>query len=126
MSALPTIQPTRAPRHTARVTKRDASREAWDRDVLDLPPAYYGDVLKHLHRDNEMCKARFQFLGQSISLTSVTYPTLNLTACEDDIVPAQQILAIMRSVSTAPSDIGIHYADGGYLALLLDRKALHD
>lgn len=100
--------------------------EEWDRDVLDLPPAYFGDVLKHLYRDNEIFEGRFKVLGQGVSLRTVTCPILIMVGRDDDIVPEHQILAIMKSVSTPKSQIAILHADCGHLALFIGRKTLQE
>jgi len=100
--------------------------DEWDRDVLDLPPAYFGDVLKHLYRDNEIFEGRFKVLGECVSLKSVTCPLLIMVGRDDDVVPEHQIHAITKSVSTPKQKIEILHANCGHLALFLGRKTLQE
>lgn len=100
--------------------------EEWDRDVLDLPPAYFGDVLKHLYRDNEIFEGRFKVLGEYVSLKSVSCPILIMIGRDDEIVPEHQIRAVEKSVSTPKSRIAILHAKCGHLALFVGRNTLHE
>lgn len=104
---------------------RDAYDE-WDRDVLDLPPAYFGDVLKHLYRDNEIFAGQFKVLGHRVSLRSVTCPLLIMVGRDDDVVPEHQVPAVTQLVSTPKDQIAILRADCGHMALFLGRKTLQE
>ena len=100
--------------------------DAWDADVLDLPPVYFGDVLKQLYRDNDMIEGRFKVLDQCISLKSVTCPLLIMIGRDDEVVPEDQIGTITNSVSTPLEMIQILQADCGHLALFLGKKTLEN
>lgn len=100
--------------------------EDWDCDVLDLPPAYFGEVLKHLYRDNEIMTGQFRVLDEYVSLRSITCPILIMTGCDDDVAPKERIQSIQDCVSTDRNKITILEAECGHLALFLGRNTLHE
>ena len=104
---------------------RDAY-EDWDKNVLDLPPAYFGDVLKHLYRDNEIFEGRFKVLGRCISLSSIKCPLLIMVGRNDDVASEIQIRAVTESVSTHKEKITILRPECGHVALFLGRHTLQD
>jgi poly(3-hydroxyalkanoate) synthetase len=72
----------------------------WDDAPLDVPGAYYLQVVNWIFKENRIAEDCFVALGRAVRLADVTAPLFLLTAAEDEVVPPAQTLAAARLVGT--------------------------
>lgn len=72
----------------------------WNEETLDLPGAYYLQVVNWIFRENRIATGRFVALGRQIHLHEVTIPVFLLVGQNDEVVPAEQALATARLLGT--------------------------
>jgi len=72
----------------------------WDGAPVDLPGAYYLEVVNRIFKENQIAEDRFVALGRAVRLADVTAPLFLLTADDDEVVPPAQTLAATRLVGT--------------------------
>ncbi len=106
-----------------RATYRGRFR-AWDNSPLDLPGAYYLQVVNWIFKENRIAEDRFVALGRPVRLADVTAPLFLLTAADDEIVPAAQTLAAAQLVGTRPDLIEKATEPCAHLGLFMGREAL--
>jgi poly(3-hydroxyalkanoate) synthetase len=112
---------------TCEPTEREKYRErfrAWDAAPLDLPGAYYLQVVSWIFKENRIAEDRFVALGRTLRLAEVTAPLFLLTADDDEIVPAAQTLAAARLVGTPPALVEKTSEPCTHLGLFMGREAL--
>lgn len=95
--------------------------DAWNAWTVDLPGAYYLQVVDWLYRGNRIAKGTFPALGHPADLTAITHPLLLLAGRDDRIVAPEQLLAAARLVSRAPEII---VAPCGHLSLFMGGRTL--
>ena len=91
----------------------------WYAETVDLPGAFYLQVVKWLFGENQIAAGRFIALGQQIDLMSLRAPIFLLAADNDEIVPAAQLLATVRLVGTPAAHQENMTVPGGHLGLFL-------
>jgi poly(3-hydroxybutyrate) depolymerase len=95
----------------------------WEQSTLDLPGAYYLQVVEQLFNENRLASGRFVALGRTIDLSVVRGPLYLLAARDDEIVAPQQIFATERFVSPR-STVRKAVAPCGHLGLFMGREIL--
>lgn len=95
--------------------------DAWNAWTVDLPGAYYLQVVEWLFRGNRIAKGTFPALGHPVDLAAITHPLLLLAGRDDRIVAPEQLLAAARLVSSTPE---IVVAPCGHLSLFMGRRTL--
>ncbi len=73
---------------------------AWSEHVLDLPGAFYLEVVEKFYKRNELAKGEFPALGKRIDLRQMRHPLYLLAARDDDVAAPDQTLACARLVGT--------------------------
>jgi poly(3-hydroxyalkanoate) synthetase len=98
----------------------------WDRRTVDLPGAYYLQVVEQLFRGNEFARGEFVGLGRKLDPKAVRCPIFLLAAHDDEVTPARQALAVRNLVGTAPGRVRstIARAPGGHLSLFMGARTL--
>lgn len=96
----------------------------WHARTVDLPGAYYLEVVEWLYKQNRLAAGRFVALGRRIDLGDVTVPIYLLAARDDDVVAPQQLFATARHVGTPGHAIRRIVAPGPHLGLFLGRDTL--
>jgi poly(3-hydroxyalkanoate) synthetase len=112
---------------TCEPAERERYRErfcAWDDTPLDLPGAYYLQVVNWIFKENRIAEDRFVALGRTVRLADVTAPLFLLTADDDEVVPAAQTLAAARLVGTPPSLVEKASEPCTHLGLFMGGEAL--
>jgi poly(3-hydroxybutyrate) depolymerase len=97
---------------------------AWHNWTLDLPGAYYLDVVERLFRNNELCRGSFCALGRRLDLSRVDRPLYLLGARRDEVTPPRQLFALRRYVATPRQQIRAALAPGGHLSLFMGARTL--
>jgi poly(3-hydroxyalkanoate) synthetase len=104
--------------------KNAALFRAWSEAPLDLPGAYYLEVVKKLYKHNELASGQFVALGKRIDLGAVRAPLYLIAAADDEISAPEQTLACAGLVATPPAAIRRKVVPGGHLSLLFGRRTL--
>lgn len=97
---------------------------AWSDATVDLPGAFYHEVVLWMFKENRLAEGRFTALGRRIDLGDVRHPLFLLAAEGDDVTPPAQLLAVRRLVSTAPSEVDSAIEPGGHLSLYVGGETL--
>jgi len=117
------LQP--APGLDPRATERLKQRyRAWYDWAVDLPGAYYHEIVTALFKENRLAEGRLTALGRQVDLGTVRQPLFLLAAEADELVAPEQLFAVARLVGTAPADIVMAREPGGHLGLFLGTAAL--
>jgi poly(3-hydroxyalkanoate) synthetase len=96
----------------------------WSDSTVDLPGAFFHQVVLWLFKENRLAQGRFTALGRQIDLADVHHPLFLLAAEGDAVVPSGQLLAVRRLVGTRPADIQSTIEPGGHLALFIGADTL--
>lgn len=112
---------TCGPAESARLRERFHS---WDAVPLDLPSAYYLQVVNWVFKDNRIAEDRFVALGRTVRLREVTAPLFLLAAADDEVVPAAQTLAAARLVGTPAALVEKAMEPCAHLGLFMGGEAL--
>jgi len=96
----------------------------WYASTLDLPGAYYLQVVEHLFRENRLATGRFVALGRRVDLSELRCPLFLLAAQDDDVVAPEQIFATEHLVNWEPCALEKTVAPGGHLSLFMGRETL--
>lgn len=99
---------------------------SWYDWTVDLPGAYYHEIVLWLFKENRLARGRFVALGRQIDLAEVRHPLFLLVARDDELVAPEQLVAARRLVGTRPEDIESVVAPCGHLGLFVGAKSLHD
>ncbi|HUO53333.1 MAG TPA: alpha/beta fold hydrolase [Rhodoblastus sp.] len=97
---------------------------AWCDRPLDLPGAYYLEVVDKLYKRNQLAEGQFIALGRQIDLRRLRAPLFLIGARDDEISSPQQTLACARLVGTPPEAIRERIVPGGHLGLFLGAPAM--
>lgn len=98
----------------------------WYASTVDLPGAYYLQVVEHLFKENRLATGRFMALGREIDLSELCCPLFLLAAQNDDVVAPEQIFATEYLVGSQPHVLEKAVAPGGHLGLFMGSKTLAD
>lgn len=96
----------------------------WHDETVDLPGAYYLQVVQWIYRENRIAGGTFVALGHTVSLRDVKVPVFLLAGSDDEIVPAAQALATASRLGTATDSIEQLVAPSSHLGLFLGAKTL--
>jgi len=101
--------------------RRFAEWYAW---TLDLPGAYYLQVVSWLFKDNRIAEGSFPALGRTVDLADIDIPVFLMAARDDTLVGVPQLLATANLVSTPPQAIETMVEPCGHLSLFVGRETL--
>jgi poly(3-hydroxyalkanoate) synthetase len=96
----------------------------WSDSTVDLPGAFFHQVVLWLFKENRLAQGRFTALGRQVDLADVRHPLFLLAAEGDNVVPPEQLLAVRRLVSTSSADIQSTIEPGGHLSLFIGADTL--
>lgn len=97
---------------------------AWSESPLDLPGAYYLEVVEKLYKENQLARGEFVALGKRIDLHDIRRPLFLIAARDDEVAAPEQTLACARLVGTPAKAIRVAIVSGGHLHLFLGSKAM--
>lgn len=96
----------------------------WYATTVDLPGAYYLQVVEWLFKENRLAEGRFTALGRLIDLSKVTHPVFLLAAGEDELVAPGQLFGAVKRLGTKPARIRRATAEGSHMALFVGSRTL--
>jgi poly(3-hydroxyalkanoate) synthetase len=108
-----------APAHD--VIQRFHTWHAW---TMDLPGAYYLQVVEDLFRRNKLAHGQFRALGRTLDLAAVRTPLLLIAAEQDDVAPPAQVFAARHLVGTRREGVATMLGRGGHLSLFMGARNL--
>ncbi|MEL7428818.1 MAG: alpha/beta fold hydrolase [Pseudomonadota bacterium] len=95
--------------------------EKWIADRPDHPGELARQWLNDLYRDNLLVKGEFKVLGESVDLSKIKCPVLNIYALQDHIIPVSCSKALGKFLPADTYDeIGF---PGGHVGVFVSRKA---
>ncbi len=98
----------------------------WHEWTVDLPGAFYLQVVEQLFRENRLAEGRFVALGKQIDPKNIRVPLHLLAGRDDDTAPEGQVFGIARRVGTSRKRIKTTTAPCGHLGLFLGAKTLKE
>jgi poly(3-hydroxyalkanoate) synthetase len=109
------------------VQRRELERRfaEWYGWTLDLPGAYYLQVVSWLFKENRIAQGSFPALGRTVDLADIDIPVFLMAARDDTLVAVPQLLATATLVSTPPQAIETVVEPCGHLSLFVGRETLH-
>lgn len=107
--------------HTHELERRFRIWHDW---TVDLPGAYYLQVIQWLFKENRIAQGRFVALGKTVDLSRLRIPLYLLAARDDEIVAPEQLLALSREVGASPEHIEQRIEPCGHLALFMGADTL--
>jgi poly(3-hydroxyalkanoate) synthetase len=96
----------------------------WYAETVSLPGSFYLQVVKWLFKENQIAEGRFVALGQCIDLAKLEAPIFLLAASRDEVVSADQLLAVARLVGTPVEHLMKMTEPCCHLSLFLGAKVL--
>ena len=97
---------------------------AWNARVLDLPGAYYLEVVEKLYKRNELARGEFRALGKKIDLRGMRRPLYLIAASDDDVTAPEQLFACAGLVGTPCAAQKRQTAPGGHLSVFVGAQSL--
>jgi poly(3-hydroxybutyrate) depolymerase len=104
----------------------EATFRAWYAATVDLPGAYYLEVIERLYKRNEIAAGEFVALGETIDLGKLQVPLFLLAARDDELVAPAQLFATENLVGTPPYAIQKALAPCNHGGLFMGRTILAD
>jgi poly(3-hydroxyalkanoate) synthetase len=114
------------PIDSERFLARAAKFRAWSDRVLDLPGAYYLEVVDKLYKRNQLARGAFVALGKKIDLHDVVHPLYLIAARDDQVAAPEQTLACANLVGTPAAAIRQTIVAGSQLNLFFGRRTLKE
>ncbi|RTE92671.1 alpha/beta fold hydrolase [Bradyrhizobium sp. LVM 105] len=94
----------------------------WNAETLDLPGAYYLEVVNRIFRENQIAGGSFKALGRTVDPKDVKAPVFLLAGLDDDVVPAAQALATAGLLGTPPAFIAAASEPSNHLGLFMGAR----
>lgn len=98
--------------------------ERWYEHTLDLPGAWYLQVVSQLFKENRLAKGRFVGLGRRLQLSDVTCPVYLLAGERDDVTPQEQVFNAEPLLGAAGGQVVKEVAPGGHIGLFMGESTL--
>jgi poly(3-hydroxybutyrate) depolymerase len=119
---LQTLQPIGSPEFA----RLEAMFKKWNAWTIDVPGTYYLEVIEKLYKRNELVSGSFIALGQKIDLSRLRLPMYLLAGSADEVVAAEQLIALKRLVATPPEHIRHEIAPSNHLGLFMGKGTLEE
>jgi poly(3-hydroxyalkanoate) synthetase len=105
------------PRDSAEFASLISAFRAWNAHVIDLPGAYYLEVVEKFYKRNELARGDFSALGRRIDLRRVRSPLYLIVARDDVVTAPKQTFACADLVGTPKDEIRKRTAPGAHVSL---------
>lgn len=102
----------------------DERFRCWYASTIDLPGAYYLEVVDKLYRQNALAQGRFVALGKTVDLSRLDIPLYLLAARDDELVPPLQLFALADLAGTPAQHVVKALAPGRHLGLFMGEDTL--
>jgi poly(3-hydroxybutyrate) depolymerase len=120
--ALQTLEPAGSPEFM----RLEAIFGKWNSWTMDVPGTYYLEVIEKLYKRNELATGNFVALGQKIELSRLRLSIYLLAGSVDEVVAAEQLLALERLVGTRPEHLCRDVAPSAHLGLFMGKRTLEE
>lgn len=100
--------------------------ERWYENPMDLPGAYYLQVIEQIFKENRFAKGTFVGLGKRLSLKDIICPVYLLAGSEDDITTKEQVFDADKYLGTPKSEIIKRLVPGGHIGLFMGSRTLRE
>jgi poly(3-hydroxybutyrate) depolymerase len=97
---------------------------AWYDWTIDLPGAYFLEVVDKLYKRNQLALGKFVALGKRIDPASIEVPIFLLAGSLDELVAPEQLFAVKRLASSRTCDIRTETVACRHIALFMGRSVL--
>jgi poly(3-hydroxyalkanoate) synthetase len=98
----------------------------WHERPLDLPGAYYLQVVHWLYKDNQLANGRFVALGRALDLSAFHGRIFLLAARDDEVVAPEQLFAVRRLAGGKGRQIRAETVACTHLGLFMGATTLRD
>ena len=102
----------------------EALFRGWYAWTIDLPGAYYLEVVGKLYKQNQLALGKFVALGERIELANVKAPALLLAADADELVAPAQLFAAERLLGIAAGNVRRVTVPGRHVGLFMGKDVL--
>jgi len=96
----------------------------WYAWTVDLPGAYYLQVVEQLFKENRLASGNFIALGRRIDLSTLDCPLYLLAARDDDVAAPAQLFAAEHLLKRANGRVEKATVPCGHLGLFMGRESL--
>jgi poly(3-hydroxyalkanoate) synthetase len=107
-----------------RLRELEARFREWYATTVDLPGAYYLQIVRCLFKENQIAEGRFVALDQTVDLARIRAPVFLLAARDDELVAPEQLFATARIVGTAKAAIELATEPCSHLSLFIGARTL--
>lgn len=98
--------------------------ERWYEHTIDLPGAWYLQVITQLFKENRLPKGDFVGLGRRLDLASIRVPVYLLAGESDDVTPQEQVFNSEKYLGTPKANIAKALTPGGHIGLFMGSETL--
>lgn len=109
-----------SPEHRQRFEKF----EQWYEYTVDLPGAWYLQVVTQLFKENRFAKGTFVGLGKQLNLRDISCPLYLLAGEADDVTPREQVFNAENLVGVRQDKLIKEMAPGGHIGLFMGKQTL--
>jgi poly(3-hydroxyalkanoate) synthetase len=95
----------------------------WYDFTVDLPGAYYLEVVTKVYRENQIARGSFEALGKAVDLVNLTAPIFVLAGEADLLVAPEQALAVRR-LAHADLRVDSMVEPCGHLSLFMGARTI--
>ena len=120
--ALQTDQPANSPEFNG----LEALFRGWYAWTIDLPGAYYLEVVGKLYKQNQLALGKFVALGERVELANVKAPAFLLAADADELVAPAQLFAAQRLLGTPAGNVRCATVPGRHVGLFMGKDVLEN
>jgi poly(3-hydroxybutyrate) depolymerase len=99
--------------------------ERWYEFTINLPGAWYLQVVEQLFKENRFVKGEFVAQGKQVSPASITCPVYLLAGEKDDITPPEQVFDAEKYLGTPTQHLRKGLAKGGHIGLFMGHSVLN-
>jgi polyhydroxyalkanoate synthase len=89
--------------------------ETWINDNVNIPKAFYKDLIGKLYREDALYRGTLMVGGEPVILEEIRVPVLTVAAKQDHIVPPQSAAAGHERYSSTDKRLEIY--DGGHIGV---------
>ncbi len=104
--------------------KQAALYRDWSAHVLDLPGAYYLEVVEKFYKRNALARGEFTALGRRIDLREMRCPLYLIAARDDEVTAPEQTFACAGMVGTPAENIRLTIAPGVHISMFAGAETL--
>ncbi len=104
----------------------EALFRGWYAWTIDLPGAYYLEVVDKLYKHNQLALGKFVALGERIELANVKAPAFLLAAEADELVAPAQLFAAERLLGTPAGNVRCATVPGRHVGLFMGKDVLEN